>query len=54
MYKIISILFVITLINAAPAAEYTPATAKVWKDAATADLATANGAKSTAAGLTAT
>jgi len=54
MYKIISILFVITLINAAPPAEYTPATAKAWKDAATAALATANTAENTAAGLTAT
>jgi len=47
MYKIISILFVITLINAAPA-EYTTATAKGMKDAATGDLATANTAKTTA------
>lgn len=44
MYKIISILFVIYLINAAPAAEFTTATAKALKDAATADLATANAA----------
>ena len=50
MYKIISLLFVITLINAAPAQEYTPATAKVWKDAATAALNAANTAKATAVG----
>jgi len=53
MYKIISILLVITLINAADPVEYTTATAKAWKDAATSSLAAANSAKTTAAGLTA-
>jgi hypothetical protein len=54
MYKIISILFVITLINAAPPAEFTTASAKAMKDAATSALAAANAAKTTAEGLTAT
>jgi len=54
MYKIISILFVITLINAQQPVEFTEASAKAMKDSATSALATANTAKTTADGSTAT
>ena len=52
MYKIISILFVITLINAAAPVEYNQASTKVWSDAATASVASAINAKNAAVGLT--